>query len=378
MTLNSPVELSIIGRLAVVAGLAVGLAGAPVPAVAATGIPALDQPAIPVKAPSQVTMIALARAGNRLVGVGVHGAIIYSDDNGVTWKQASVPVGVLLTCVAFATPRRGWAAGHYGVVLRTSDGGATWQEQLDGDHVNQLILANANATLAAKPTSDTAQRAVHRAGFFVADGPDKPFLTILASDSNNVTVFGAYRMAVKSADGGKTWSDWSLNIGDPLSHNLYDVARVGGDIFIAGEAGHDFVSTDGGATFAQLASPSLDDSTMFGVVATGDGGVLMFGVAGDAYTSHDAGKTWRAVSMGTAQNLTAARTLSSGAILVAAEDGNLYISRDHAAKFTPLPQPMPMALFDLVQAPNGAVIAGGSGGIMTVPAADLSQDQDVK
>jgi photosystem II stability/assembly factor-like uncharacterized protein len=346
------------------------------PAVGATGIPALDQPAIKVKAPSQVTIIAITRGGNRLVGVGVHGVIIYSDDNGMTWKQASVPVGVLLTCVAFATPQRGWAAGQYGVVLRTSDGGTTWQEQLDGDHVNQLILANANAALAANPDSEAAQRAVHRAGFFVAGGPDKPFLTILATDPNNVMVFGAYRMAVKSTDGGRDWSDWSLNIGDPLSHNLYDVAHAGADIFIAGEAGHDFVSTDGGSTFAQLASPSPDDSTMFGVIATGDGGVLMFGVAGEAYISHDDGESWRDVSMGTAQNLTAARRLSSGAILVASEDGNLYISHDHGAGFSRSPQPLPMAVFDLVQAANGSVIAAGSAGVMSVPASDLSQKQD--
>jgi photosystem II stability/assembly factor-like uncharacterized protein len=358
--------------------LAFVLAGGPVLALGATGIPVLDQPAISVKTPSQVTMVALTRAGHRLIGVGVHGVIIYSDDNGATWRQASVPVGVLLTSVAFATPQLGWAAGQYGVILHTGDGGVTWQEQLNGNQVDQLINVNANASLAANPNSEAAQRAVHRAGFFVAGGPDKPFLTILASDPLNVMVFGAYRMAVKSTDGGKTWSDWSLNIGDPLSHNLYDVARVGADIFIAGESGHDFVSTDNGASFIETPSPSPDGSTMFGVIATGDGGALMFGVAGEAYTSHDGGKTWQSVAMGTTQNLTAARRLSSGALLVTAEDGNLYISTDHAATFNPLPQSMPMALYDLVQAPNGAVIVAGSAGVMTLPAAELSQNQDGK
>jgi photosystem II stability/assembly factor-like uncharacterized protein len=360
-----------LGFRAVLLPLLAVFAAVPARVMAATGIRVLDQPAIKVKAPDQVTMIALTRAGNRLVGVGVHGVIIYSDDNGVTWKQASVPVGVLLTCVAFATPRDGWAAGQYGVILHSTDGGVTWREALDGNQVIHLIQVNANAALAANPNSETAQRAVRRARFFAADGPNKPFLSILATGADSVTVFGAYRMAVRSTDGGKTWTDMSLNIGDPLSHNLYDVKAMGADIFIAGEAGNDFVSTDGGGNFVKLPSPSPDDSTMFGVAPTGDGGALMFGVAGEAFSSHDGGATWQPVALGTSQNLTAALTLRSGAILVASEDGNLYISNDHAKTFNRLPQPFPMALYDLAQAPNGAVIVAGSSGVMAVPAADI-------
>ena len=343
-------------------------------AQALSGIRVLDQPALAVKAPDKVTIVALARAGNRLVGVGAHGVIIYSDDNGSSWKQASVPVGVLLTCVAFATPESGWAAGQFGIILHSADAGATWQEQLNGIQVNQLIQANANAALAANPNSSDAQRAVHRAGFFIADGPNKPFLSILATDANTVTVFGAYRMAVKTTDGGKNWSDWSLKIGDPLSHNLYDVDSVGPQIFIAGEAGNDFVSSDRGNSFTEMPSPSPDESTMFGVIATGDGGVLIFGVAGEAYSSHDAGKTWQAAPLGTSRNLTAARTLASGAIVVAAEDGNLYVSHDHAKSFTRAPQPVPMALYDLEQAQNGAVIVAGNAGVMALPASDFGQN----
>jgi photosystem II stability/assembly factor-like uncharacterized protein len=361
-------------RICTLLGLIFALAGHAPLSLAATGIRVLDEPAIAVRAPDQVTMIALTRTGNRLVGVGVHGVIIYSDDNGAKWKQASVPVGVLLTCVAFPTPLQGWAAGQFGIILHSTDGGVTWQEQLNGTQVIQLMQANANANLAANPNSDSAQRAVRRAGFFAAVGPNKPFLTILARDADAVTVFGAYRMAVRTTDGGKNWADWSLKIGDPLSHNLYDVASAGAGIFIAGEAGNDFVSTDGGDNFTEMVSPSPKNSTMFGVIPTGDRGILIYGVAGEAYISHDGGKSWKAVSVGTSQNLTAARQLDSGVILVASEDGNLYVSHDHAATFSRLPQPLPMAVYDLVQAPNGKVIAAGSAGVMTVSAADLSQN----
>jgi len=340
---------------------------------AETGIRVLDQPAIAVRAPQKVAMIAIARAGNRLVAVGVHGVIIYSDDNGMSWSQASVPVGVLLTCVAFATPREGWAAGQFGVILHSSDGGKTWGQQLNGNQVNQMMTDAANAMLAANPNSPIAQRAARRAGFFRNAGPDKPFLSILVTDRNNVMVFGAYRMLVKTTDGGKTWADWSLSVADPLSHNLYGVAAVGADIFVAGEAGNDFVSTDGGDHFMETSAPSPNGTTMFGAIDTGDGGALLFGVAGEAYESHDKGKTWTTVSLGTTQNLTAATRLSSGAILVAAEDGVIYISNDHARNFHRLHDALLMALFDLRQAPNGDVVAVGNLGVMRLSSQAFDQ-----
>jgi photosystem II stability/assembly factor-like uncharacterized protein len=344
------------------------------PAQAATGIRQLDEPAISVRMPDKAILIAITRAGSRLVAVGEHGLIIYSDDSGRSWRQASVPVSVLLTAVAFATPSVGWAVGHFGVILHTATGGATWQLQLNGIQANQLTLDAAQQVVVSPQSSAEDQHALRRANFFVAAGPNKPFLTILALDEKNAIVFGAYRLAMKTDDGGKTWTDWSLHILDPISHNLYDVARVGADIFIAGEAGNDFVSTDGGANFTSLASASPTAATMFGAVATGDNGVLMFGVAGQAYTSHDGGQSWQAVALNTGQDLTAALVLRSGAIVLTSEDGALYVSNDHARSFTRLPAMVPMAPYSLAQAPDGDVIVAGSAGIVKVPAEDFGKN----
>jgi photosystem II stability/assembly factor-like uncharacterized protein len=60
----------------------------------------------------------IARAGKRLVAVGERGIVVLSDDDGATWRQASVPVSVTLAAVQFPTPTQGWVVGHYGVVLR--------------------------------------------------------------------------------------------------------------------------------------------------------------------------------------------------------------------------------------------------------------------
>ena len=92
----------------------------------------LDQPArlsaLAVRSP----LLATARAGDRLVAVGQRGHILYSDDSGKNWLQASVPVSADLNAVSFPTPQQGWAVGSDGVVLHSSDAGQTWTRQLDG------------------------------------------------------------------------------------------------------------------------------------------------------------------------------------------------------------------------------------------------------
>jgi photosystem II stability/assembly factor-like uncharacterized protein len=354
----------VINRRAVLGGLGLTMGGGR--ALAATGIRALDEPAIRAKAPDRVNLIAIARAGARLVAVGEHGVITYSDDNGASWTQASVPVTVTLTCVAFASKLQGWAAGHYGVILHTNDGGQSWQEQLNGIQANQLTMAAANQAMAQTNGADMAQRAMRRANFFNQAGPDKPFLTIYATSPDDAMIFGAYRMVMKTSDGGKTWVDWSLHIGDPLSHNLYDVAAVGPDIFIAGELGLIYRSSDGGNSFPEVTSPVA--TTMFGIADTGNGGVMVVGVAGAAYRSDDQGMTWRQLQMDAGANLVAARTLASGAIVVASEDGALYMSSDHAETFRPMPMVEPMAIFDLTQAANGDIVLVGNLGVASIQA----------
>ena len=337
----------------------------------ATDLSALTRAAITVKAPDKVLLVAVTSAGQRLVAVGVHGVIVYSDDSGSTWSQAKVPVDVTLTAVRFANAQDGWAVGHYGVVLHSTDGGLTWQKQLDGIQVNQMTMVTAQAAVAANDPSAGAPRAIERADHFMAGGPENPFLAILASDANNVMAFGAYRMTEKSTDGGKDWLDWNLHVGDPISHNLYDVIRVGTDIYVVGEAGSVYRSTDDGASFPAVTVPA--QSTLFVVLPTGDGGVFTCGVAGLAFRSADNGQSWTPVNFNTTSNLTAASVLSSGAIIVGNESGAIAISTDHAKTFSALPGFQPMEIFGLTQAENGDVVAVGSAGVIVIPAKEFPQ-----
>ena len=67
---------------------------------------------------------ALDQVGGRIYGVGVHGIIIYSDDNGETWTQAeSVPTQNTLTDVSCSSKQLCWATGHDATILHSNDSG---------------------------------------------------------------------------------------------------------------------------------------------------------------------------------------------------------------------------------------------------------------
>jgi photosystem II stability/assembly factor-like uncharacterized protein len=341
-------------------------ANADAPALAQ--IAALNTPSLKVRSFAQVYLVAVTLADRRLVAVGEHGVILFSDDDGASWTQAQVPVDVTLTCVMFSTPQIGWAAGHYGVVLNTTDAGATWTMQLNGIQLNQIALANAQAAAADASTPSNASPALdlalHRASMFAERGPDKPLFTMVLLGPQKLLVLGAYRIAMMTEDGGKTWMDWSLRFYDRLSHDLYDATWIGQDIYVAAETGLIFRSSDAGETFLQIAqvTPPPVTTTMFGIQGAKDGSIITFGVAGNCFRSTDGGNSWNTVNLGTQDDLIASRMLPDGTILIAQESGGLFASRDNGAIFTQSPDFPQIPIADFQPGLNSDLIFVGPAG----------------
>src|SRR6187431_1150892 len=62
----------------------------------------LDTPALTSALASRAPLSALARAGeNRLVAAGQRGHILWSDDGGAKWQQATVPLSSDLLALSF-------------------------------------------------------------------------------------------------------------------------------------------------------------------------------------------------------------------------------------------------------------------------------------
>lgn len=330
-----------------------------------SGFDPLKSPAIAVKSPTTAFLVGCTLTpGGRLVAVGEHGVIIYSDDNGQTWHQANVPVNVTITCVNFATARRGWAAGHFGVILITDDGGKTWITQLNGIQAAKLTLEAAQNQDGQDNSCPCTEYALKRAEFFVQAGPDKPFLCIIILSPQEVIVFGAYRLAMRTTDGGKTWTDWSLHIYDKLSHNLYDAATIGSDVYLVAEKGLVFVSKDHANTFLPLAPTS--DTTLFGILGCHGGGLLVYGVAGVVFRSVDKGQNWLPVSVNVQDDITSGCVLFSGEILLATESGVVLASKDNGITFTALSGLPPRPIYGIQKLPDDSVMTVGADGVALI------------
>jgi len=335
------------------------LAGSSPPSTAVAGIDAVLAPrAVAPVAPERTMLMAVTRAGERLVAVGEQGGVVLSDDRGKTWRSArSVPVSATLTGVRFADATTGWAIGHLGVVLKTTDGGETWTQQLDGRAIAQLALA------AARTTDAKAD-----AKALVDDGPDKPLLDLLVDDARHVTLVGAFNLALRTDDGGRHWRFVSSSFDNPNRMHLYGIARLGQQLMGVGEQATVLMGTD---ELHPVKAPY--DGSFFGVLPIDEHTVLIYGLRGNAFVSTDGGRHWSAARVqGGGASFNAALKLKDGRVLLGDQAGGVFASRDGGAHFERLAFAWGAPLTGMAEAGDGSVVLSSLAGIATLPAQALS------
>jgi photosystem II stability/assembly factor-like uncharacterized protein len=312
----------------------------------------LDAPAQKSALASQRILNGAALAGNRVVVVGQRGHILYSDDQGRTWTQAIVPVGVDLVAVHFPSALKGWAVGHSGVVLATADAGATWVKQLDGRSAAQAMVDHFE-----KNGVDVAL--VSEAKRFADEGPDKPFLDVWFEDENVGYVVGTFNLVFRTDDGGRHWVPWFDRTDNPKRYHLYAVRRVGDDLYVAGEQGIVLKLDAKAQRFRAMRTPY--DGTYFGITGK-PGSVVVFGLRGNAYRTVDAGASWQKVDTRIPVGLTGGAVTPDGRIVLVSQAGHVIVSSDSGSTFAPLAvdRPLPAAAVVALGA-NSIVVAGPRG-----------------
>lgn len=317
----------------------------------------MARPAQMVAQPAQAYLAGVTRAGMRLVAVGERGIIVLSDDGGKTWRQATVPASVTLAAVQFPTPRKGWAVGHYGIILHSDDGGETWTRQLDGVQAAQLVLRDAQAGQGGEAYLAEAQR-------LVADGPDKPFLALHFSDENSGIVVGAYNLAFRTRDAGKTWTVLSGRLDNPKANHLYAVHAEGTAICIAGEQGLLLRSTDAGQRFERV---SLPYQGSFFAMARAGTDIVVAGLGGNAFRSGDNGASWQKLAVPVPASITAVRA-QGGKFMMTNQAGMILTGGAGTATVLPLKIPHLAPLNDVLPQPDGSIVTVGMAGAIRVAA----------
>lgn len=270
--------------------LALLLGAALLPAAAVIGEargPAEAAEAMHLVAPQKAPLVAVHRQGSRWLAVGDYGTILISSDAGKRWTQAQkVPFAGLLTAAAMADARVGWAVGHGGTILRTDDGGQNWrlQKQLD-------------------------------------DAP--VLLSVLAADARRVLVVGAYGTARASEDGGETWTPLRVAEGRDGDRHFNQAFMVGGVTYLAAEGGAAYRARQGWQQWEPVNTGV--SGSLWGGLATSDGGVALFGMSGRVLYSRDHGDHWQPVETGLTQSLTDAVQLPDGRLVVVGNGGALAV-----------------------------------------------------
>ena len=322
----------------------------------------LKQPSVVVNHPEKGFLLSVVRAGARLVAVGESGRVILSDDSGKTWRQAKVPVNVLLTQVRFATAEEGWAIGHLGVVLHTSDGGDTWNVQLDGVKVAQLFVEQAQREVARLGNQDEeASKALRQAEFLVQDGPDKPFLTMRVEDAKRITVFGAFGLALHSNDGGKTWLPLQAKEFNPGSLHYYGSTSLLDQDLVVGEQGL-LLRRLGNGSYQPIDQPY--SGTLFGVVMNRSS-ALAYGLRGNAVRSLDQGESWEQIKTGTSASIQGGLILKDGRVLLLVENGQIVMSNERSDEFHAIDKQLAPAV-EAIQVSDDQLLLVGPTGVQTL------------
>jgi len=323
----------------------------------------------------QQPILAVAVVGKKIVGVGLRGLIVLSDDGGATWRQAQVPVQSDLTALSFPTQTRGWVVGHDGVILTTSDMGETWIKQYDGKIAATALPEYYQKRIAAGDAS--MQRYLDQTRLNATVPASLPYLGVYFKNEQVGYVVGSFGSIIMTQDGGKTWEPLLHQIDNEQFFNLNDIQPIGSTLYIVGERGIIWKLDPMKQRFVSLSTGYL--GSFFSIAGHGGDMLLAVGLGGTAFRSVDAGATWHQVQLGTSMNLTSISTTADGQRpLIVSQDGEVFIGDADWKTFHALPikQPMVFASSIVAYASEQLILVGYRGikGEQLLPASSAGKE----
>lgn len=313
------------------------------------------KPAIMSDLASQVLLLDVVTAGERLVAVGSHGHIVYSDDQGENWTQAEVPVRQVLTAVYFVDAENGWAVGHDSMILHSSDAGQSWELQYRDPALDKPVDPEGPGLL------------------------ERPLMDVWFRDAQTGFAVGAYGIFLRTDDGGANWEDRSDSVDNEYGMHYNAIAPIhNAGLFMVGEMGSMYRSSDYGDTWETLDN-SPYDGTWFGISGTGQTGqLLVWGLRGNLFRSENFGYTWQPVEFSNRApraTLLGGNLSADGKLAVVGAGGVVLTSDDHGKTFEAHTRADRVALATAKRLPDGQLLLVGQHGVVRASANGLKDEQ---
>ena len=194
---------------------------------------------------------ALEKSGDRIFGVGVHGIIVYSDDKGDTWNQATeVPFTKTLTDISCPSQNKCWATGHDATILHSFNGGETWEVQYQDAEF------------------------------------DAPLLSIHMYDDYEGVALGAFALSLRTSNGGITWDYLFIDDDEFQPHLNYTYGDNQGwrksakdEGYAVGELGKYYVTDDRGLNWLAIETGYI--GSYWSGIKVDEGQSLLLGMSGN-------------------------------------------------------------------------------------------------
>jgi photosystem II stability/assembly factor-like uncharacterized protein len=362
-------------RIAAVALLAVAMAATTRQLDQRPPEPVADERAVgelPAKADPPVYWCGVWGSDSTVIVVGP-GTIRRSADGGRTWRTSESGTKGYLCGVG------GWAstvlvAGQGGTLLRSTDGGTTWSSVGTGSDQDWLQGVWATDSIAIVVGGDRLLRSTDGGGTWspvrLPRGMRGYALTHVWGDEASIVV-ASNNGVFRSTDAGRTWS----RVWRQRDHDISSVWGSGSTVIGVGSWGTIVRSIDGGAAWTRVLGEkppppvrepdgtvvyhgsSLDFEGVAGSGAT----VVAVGTNGAVVRSTDGGATWNEVASGTMQNLST--IWGSDSLFVAVGSaGTILVSRDGGRDWAPADSSLAGRVLVAVAGSPAALIAVGPHG----------------